>query len=110
MGRTFFVTKPVHTVSLDTSVTNVPETVWTEVEHSMPKPASAVEIYNGTGKILEIAIGGIGNEVPISYRLAPKEVSPILPIEFSNGERISLRSLNGEGTANLGSVVLNFFG
>lgn len=110
MGRSFFVTKPVHTVSLDTGVTPVTETAWVQAEASMPKPASAVEVYNGTGKILEIAIGGIGNESKIPYRLAPKDTSPILPIEFSNGERVTLRSLTGEGTANLGSVVFNFFG
>jgi hypothetical protein len=110
MGRSLFVTNPVHTASIDSAVTNVTEAAWTEVEDSMPFPANAVEIYNGTGKILRIAKGASGSEAAVTYLLAPKDTSPILPIEFANGERISLRSLAGEGTANLGSVVFNFFG
>src|SRR5690606_32083593 len=111
MSRQFLVTKPVLSLDLDSADTNIPDDgTWVEITSAMAKPVSGLEIYNGTGKILELAYGPAASEVLIPYKAAPKDSSPVLPIEISGGVRLAVRCLSGEGTASVGTLVLNFFG
>jgi len=92
------------------SVTPVTSAAWVEIISSLEKPASAVEIFSASGSTIKISTGLAGdedsNEIP--YYVLPGGSGIMLPIGFSKGSRISLRSI--DLAADAGSIVLNFFG
>jgi hypothetical protein len=99
--------KPVATLNLDLSGTNVTTAAWVQVTSSLPAPASAVEIYNASDALMQIAVGGAGNEVALKYTILPGGSVAIIPIEVSGSQRVSVKAVNK--TANVGYLVLNFF-
>lgn len=102
------LSKPVHRLKHDASSQNITTSAWVQLDASLDKPCSGIKIYNGTGSILEFAIGGSGSEVAQPYYLPPEESSPVLPINLSYGSRLSLKAVDKSATQ--GHVIFNFFG
>lgn len=100
---------PVKKVILDYASNNVGPSAYVEVVSSMNVPANGLEIFNGSGSVMTIARGAAGLEVPVPYYILPGGSNIFLPLEFSNGDRISVKTADST-TAAIGSLVLNFFG
>jgi len=107
--RDLLARKPVLRKVHSFGSTNVTTSAWVEIIASMTKPASAVEIYNGSGRILELSKGDLGEETgnEIEYYIIPGGSSILLPIEFANGDRISAKAVSANATADY--LILNFF-
>jgi hypothetical protein len=108
--RYLIAQKPVHKVRLDYGSTNVGIGAWVAVVASMPVPACGVELFNASGSTLKISTGAIGLEdaSELPYYVLPGGSSILLPLEFSSGQRLSVRAV--DVVANVGSLVMNFFG
>lgn len=100
--------KPVAKAILDFAVTNVTTAAYVEMVASTNKPCSALEIFNGGGSILKIALGAAASEVDMNYYILPGGSQIILPIEIPHSTRISLKAVDTNSMA--GSIVLNFLG
>ena len=116
MGRDLLARKPVLRFTYQFSGSTVAHvsgavdtTNWTELIASLGQPASAIEIFNGGGNILEISNGAVGAEVAnaIPYYIIPGGSAILLPIEFGRTSRLAVRSIGA--TSNVGNLVLNFF-
>lgn len=115
--RGLLVRKPVHkhrhsyaTAGAYESAGNVSTSAWTEITASLDQPASAVEIFDSSGRILKISIGTAGNESTneVPYYIIPGGSGILLPIEFGRTARISVKAVDAAATT--GSLVFNFFG
>ena len=103
------IRKPVSRAYLDTASTNITTSAWVEAIASTGQPASGIEIFNGTGRLLEIAIGAAASEVAMEYYISPGGSPAIIPLfDFAKGVRISLKAV--DATADVGLIVYNFFG
>lgn len=98
----------VGTIRHDFASQNVTTGAWVEIEDSLGFPTNGVEIFNGSGSILQIARGGSGSEVPLDYTILPGGSAVILALEFAKGTRISLKAV--DQTADAGYFIANFFG
>ena len=102
------VRKPVHKLYLDTNSTNITTSAWVEVDASIDEPASAVELFNGSGRLLKLALGAAASEVEIPYYLSPGGSSILVSLyDFPKGSRLSVRAV--DATASSGLIVFNFF-
>jgi hypothetical protein len=74
------------------------------------EPCSAIEIFSGSGSIIKVSLGAAGLEYAseIPYYITPGGSSILLPIEIKKGTRISAKAV--DTTANVGTLVINFFG
>jgi hypothetical protein len=101
---------PIYKFYHSYSSTNVTTGAWVELIASLQYPASAVEIFNGTGAIVKLSIGAAAAEdaSEIPYYIIPGGSSIMLPLGFSREARISARAVDQDATT--GTLVLNFFG
>lgn len=108
--RNFLGSKPVGKFIHDYATTNVLTSAWIELITSVAQPASAVEIFDSSGRILKLAKAASGQEDDneLKYYIIPGGSSIFLPLEFSKGSRIAIRAVDDDAT--VGSLVINFFG
>lgn len=99
--------KPVATIVYDCSTGNITTSAWKEIEDATTEPASAVEIFNGSGQILRLAKGSAGSEVTIPYTVPPGGNSGFMPIEFAKNIRIAMKAVDANATN--GYVLINLF-
>ena len=90
--------------------TNVGTLAWVEIISATTFPSSAVEIFSASGSTIKLSLGAAGDEdaEEIKYYVLPGGSSILLPIEIPRGKRISAKAV--DATADVGSLVLNFFG
>ncbi len=100
--------KPVATVALDMSGTNVTTAAWATVIAALGAACSSLEIFNPSGSPMQIAIGAAGVEVAIPYTVLPGGSAAVLPVEIAKGVRISAKAYDTNVTA--GRLIINFFG
>lgn len=98
---------PVLTVRYN-AATPITTSAWAQISAALGKPASAVEIFNGSGSILQIAKGALGAEVAFPYTVPPGTLTTVLPFEFQNLSRITMKAVDQDTTE--GYIILNFFG
>ena len=107
MKEAIALRKPTGTpVVNDCSTTNIGAGAYVQLSASLTAPASAMQIYNGSAQPLKFAVGAAAAEKDIGYVVAPSSVSPIIPVELKNAQRLTARSVGG--TANTGILVVNF--
>jgi hypothetical protein len=99
---------PVLSLYLDLSSTNIGTSDWVELTSSLTVPVTAVEIFCGSGAILQIATGAAASESAIPYRILPGGSAVLIPLGLAKGTRLSAKAVNM--TADTGQLVLNFFG
>lgn len=101
--------KPVEKFSLSTSVTNVTTGAWVQLSAATTKPASFMEVFNQTTKILILAVGAPGSEVELPLFVYPGISSQIVPFDsmIPKGSRLSVRAV--DATANTGYLLLNMY-
>jgi hypothetical protein len=97
---------PVAKILLDYSSTSVGSGSWVEIEDSLAASCTAVELFNGSGAILKIATGANGSEVEKDYYILPGGSSVVVPLSFSKGQRITLKTADGT-TASTGFFAMN---
>lgn len=109
MGRDLLARTPVLRKVHSFVATPVTTGTWVEIIASVGQPASAVEIYNGSGRILEISNGDAGDETgnEIPYYIIPGGSSILLPIEFGRTSRLAAKAVGANATADY--LILNFF-
>lgn len=105
--RGLLVRVPVLTVRYN-ATTPITTSAWQQITAALTKPASAVEIFNGSGSILQIARGAAAAEIAFPYTIPPGTLTTVLPFEFSNNSRITMKAVDQDTTE--GYVILNFFG
>lgn len=100
--------KPVGTVCLDMSSTNVTTSAWATVLAALVQACSAVECINQSGSPLLIALGAGGSEVAIPYTVPPGGSAVLIPVEMKNGARLSAKAVGTSVSA--GYLIFNFLG
>lgn len=110
MKNAIALRKPVQTVNLDMSGTNVTTAAYATLlaKASNLKSCSGIEIFNPSGSIIKIATGDAGSEVDLPYTILPGGTTGFLAAEIPVGVRISLKAIDTNVTA--GRFVLNQFG
>lgn len=108
MRQSALAFKPVANYNHDYSGTNVTTGAWVEVIAATDKPCNAIEIFDSSGSILEIALGAAASEVALPYYILPGGSVLLLPFEIPKGSRVSLKALDADATA--GFFILNTFG
>ncbi len=102
--------KPVKTLTLDMSSTNVTTSAWAVLVASLSPAASALEVINPSGSPIKISQGTAGNETAglIPYTIPPGGTSGPYTLELKNGSPITVQAVGMNITA--GTLILNFFG
>lgn len=98
---------PVNTVNMDFASQNVTTSAWTVVSSALTRSASAVQFFNGSGSLLQIAVGATGSEVLIPWTIPPGGSDLVLDIPFSHGQQIQLKAI--DFLADSGYFSANFF-
>lgn len=102
--------KPVATLKLDLSGSNITTVAWRELVASLSAACTAIEIYNPSGATLLLSTGAAGDEVNnvVPYTILPGGSGILLPQEIARGKRISAKAVDQDATSNW--FVMNFFG
>lgn len=108
MRQSHLAFKPVRKYSHNYVTNPVTTAAWVQMVASSDQPCSAIEIFDSSGSIVEIAIGAAAAEVAIPYNIPPGGSVIFLPIEIAKGSRISLRALDVNATT--GRLLINMFG
>jgi hypothetical protein len=97
--------KPLTTSRIVYSSTNVTTGAWVEVIDALPQPVERIEIFDSSGKTMELGVGPVGGET--RQILVFPGGNGSVPFDLAKGTRISVRAVSG--TANSGELSLNFF-
>jgi hypothetical protein len=99
--------KPVETIRNDCSSAAINTTGYTQLLAATTKSFISYEIYNGTTKILKLAIGGSGSEVDLPYTIYPGIAGQVINFEglVPRGSRVSAKAIDANATT--GFLVLN---
>lgn len=102
--------KPVAKIHVDLENFPVDQSAWVEILSATLKPTSAITIFNGSGSVLKLSKGAAGLEdaSELPYFIVPGSNAILLPFEIPKGARLSLKAQ--DGTADMGSFVINCFG
>jgi len=99
--------KPVAKEGHSFAATNVTTAAYVTVVAATSQPCSFLEIFNGGGSILKLAIGAVGSEVDMPFYITPGSSSFLVPIEIPKNVRLSLKAVDANSTT--GYIILNFF-
>jgi hypothetical protein len=97
--------KPLTTSRIDYTVTNVTTGAWVEVYPALPQPVNRIEIFDSSGRTMEIGFGPSGGETRLVI-VFPGGNGPV-PVDLPNNARISIRAVSA--TASSGEIDLNFY-
>lgn len=86
--------------------TNVTTAAYVQLVSSLTSNTSMLEVYDGSGQSLVLAIGAAGSEVNKFY-IVPGGNGKI-PVQLRIGDRVSVKAISA--TANTGELLVNFFG
>lgn len=101
--------KPIATVTLNLSSTNIVSGSWATVLASLPGACTALEIFNPSSSTIQLATGSAGNEVALPYAVLPGGTTSYIPFNIPGLVRISAETVDGS-TASSGYFTINFFG
>lgn len=98
--------QPVEMLSFDATSTPITDSAYEEVVASTSAEYAEIEIFNKTGSMLILAVGGSGSEQDVIFIGTDGIHRQSIPI--ASGSRISLKSVIGNVDA--GSIFINAFG
>lgn len=110
--RQLLAQRPYHNLRLDISANNIATNSWREIEDSMPKGCTAMQVFYTGNSILKLSKGALGLEDQAA-NLFPIYITPggseeLIPIEIAGNNRLSVQALDQNSTE--GELVINFFG
>lgn len=111
-GNQLVATGAAAVAYVDSAVTNYGPTpvtagAWVQVIAALAAAANSVEIFDSSGEIMELGVGGAGVESRVTV-IQPGG-NGRLPLTFAAGARISLRAVTANGLPTPGSqVALNY--
>lgn len=105
--------KPIATETFNSAAGgggNITTSAWKEIVASMAKPSAAFQVFNGTGRVLQVAFAASGQEDNnvYPYTILPGGNEVVLPVSIENGVRVAMKAVDADATA--GWLVLNFYG
>ena len=98
---------PVFKIERNCSTDNIATNAWAELEDSVPGDAQVMEVFNGSGSILMLAIGSSGAESELPVDIFPGGNSVPIRCPFYAGQRITAKALDVAATT--GYLILNFY-
>ena len=101
--------KPVKTVRVDAAATNITTAAYLEIIAANDVSFSYLEVYNGTTKILKLAVGLAAAEVDVAHTIFPGIGSQVIPYDevLKVGKRLTARAIDANATT--GYLILNFY-
>lgn len=106
--RNLLAFKPVFTVTVALSGSNINTGAWTQLLAKSLWGTSAMEVFNPSASTIQIGVGASGHEVALAYTILPGGSAILLPMEIPAGSRISAQAVDADATT--GQFTLNFFG
>lgn len=102
-------TKPVGTILLDASFSNIATGSWTVITTRVVLAARLLQLFNTTGSTLAISTGLPGFEAAsiLPYTILQGISGDMITIEIPSGLPLSVKALDTASTA--GILVLNLF-
>lgn len=85
--------------------TNVTTAAYVVLDTSLNSRVSHAEIFDSSGSILKLAVGGAGAEVDVIH-IVPGGNGRI-PLVLSEGQRLSIKAV--DATAATGHLIINFY-
>lgn len=102
------IRKPLETLCLDMSSTNITTSAYAVLIASKNYSCSGMEVLNPSSSPMKIAIGGSGSEVDIPYTIPQGGSLIFIPVEMKKADRLTAKAI---GTSvSTGYLVINFFG
>lgn len=98
--------QPIYSIRVDYGTDPVTTAAYEEIVASLPQTAELIEIFDGGGRAMSLAVGAPGQEVE-KIKIPPGGNSVPLPIFFSSLSRISIKALGAD--AESGELVINFY-
>lgn len=110
--RQLLATRIVGTLYNNCASSNIATGSWLQLHASIPVAASAIEVFNPSGSILQFSTGAVGHETETGrlmlYTVLPGGSSGLLPFEMPNGKPLSVKAI--DAAVADGYLVVNFFG
>ena len=101
----FSVGNPVTQSRIDYSTTTVTTTAWTTVVADMPSVVSTIEIFDSSGKTLQLGIGAAGSETRMLYVLPGGNGQ--VRLNMPQSSRLSIKGVSGAATS--GELTVNLY-
>lgn len=98
---------PVSTIRNVYSVTPVTTSAYVQLSASLPNFIRAVQIFDSSGQLLQLALGAAGHEVLVPWVIMPGGQGDMIPMVGAVGQRLSIKAVSG--TANSGEIDLNLY-
>lgn len=98
--------QPIYSKRYDYEANPVNTTDWTELIASLPQTAQLIDVFDGSGRAIALAVGAPGEEV--QYVIIPPggNTGP-LPLFFASLSRISIKAIGAN--ADSGELVVNLY-
>lgn len=97
---------PVQRARNDYTATSVTTASWVELIASLSADAHEIEIFDSSGRTLELATGAAASEAPFMY-VFPGGNGKV-PVSLIAGARLSIRAVSANATA--GEIAINLYG
>jgi len=92
---------------IDAVGTPIPFVSYLEVSASLTSESTSIEVINGSGELLKIAIGPAGSEQDVMFIPAADPTLTQRGLLLSAGMRISIRAV--DALANTGTVLISLW-
>jgi hypothetical protein len=108
--RQLLATTPVHSLRHDYVATPVTTAVWVQLSAELPKGCVAVEIFDSSGRVLQLSTGAAADEANhiIPNRIFPGGSTNVVPMPINDAKRLSIKA--EDANAITGQLVINFYG
>jgi hypothetical protein len=97
--------KPVGKLRHSYVSTNVTTSAWVSVG-TIPAAASAMEIYDSSGRVLKASVDNGSTE--LNFYILPGAAGFLIPIEWKKSQTLYLKAVDASST--VGQLVINFYG
>lgn len=100
---------PVFSYRKDYGSNNVTTATWVNIISSLTTRTSGLEIYDSSGRVIQISIGASGDEGNqiLPFRIVPGGMPTASLIQLSEGARLSIKAEDADATS--GQLIINFF-
>lgn len=105
MSRGLLARIPVGKLTHDYAATNVTTSAWVLVSTTIPAAASAVEIFDSSGRIMKMSIDNGVTE--LKFYITPGGPDTLLPVEWKKGSSLYLKAQ--DASATVGNLIMNFY-
>ena len=97
---------PVQTLRNDYSSTNVNTSAWVELDASIDKNVTSIEIFDSSGETLKLSVGPASGAEVDTMHIVPGG-NGLIGFVMNPGQRLAIRAVSGNATT--GELIINMY-